>query len=231
VGPNGESRRRRRTTRPRRRQGGRASREAISDADERRRTGAASTLSEPIHLHFLCNTLHVLQGLVHRDPDRVEQMLDELSELLHHLLHSTRVADVPLREEIAALRAYASLQKLRFEDRLDVGFEIDPATVDRRVPGFVLYPLIENAVKFGMHTGPLPARVRISIALVGERLHVAVANTGRWLEGEAEARPWRGHGMALTSVRQRLADTFGDAARLDIREEGGWVVVTVELPG
>lgn len=191
----------------------------------------ASTLSEPIHLHFLCNTLHVLQGLVHRDPDRVEQMLEELSELLHHLLHSTRVADVPLRDEVSALRAYASLQKLRFGDRLDVTFDVDPAAADRRVPGFVMYPLIENAVKFGMHTGPLPARVRIGVTLSDDRLRVEVANTGRWVADTSTVPSGRGNGMALHNVRQRLARTFADTASLAIREDDGWVVVAVELPG
>lgn len=198
--------------------------------DDGRRVLEPSTLSEPIHLHFLCNTLHVLQGLVHRDPDRVEQMLEELSELLHHLLHSTRVADVPVRDEVSALRAYASLQKLRFGERLDVTFDVQPDTADGRVPGFVIYPLIENAVKFGMHTGPLPARVRVAVVRADDRLRVEVANTGTWVAETSGATSPRGNGMALNNVRQRLARAFGDAASLDIREADGWVVVTVDLP-
>jgi LytS/YehU family sensor histidine kinase len=187
-------------------------------------------LREPIHLHFLCNTLHLLQGLVHRDPDRVERMLDELCELLIHLLHSTRVPDVPVRDELSALHAYASLQKLRFQGRLDVDFDVDAATLDRRVPGFLLYPLMENAVKFGLETGPTPVTVRVSASGQGGRLRLEVANTGQWISREAAERLGRGHGLALDSVRERLEELFPGQHRFTISEEGGWVRAVIELP-
>ena len=194
-------------------------------------TPRAVTLTEPVHLHFLCNTLHIVQGLVHRDPDRVERMLDELSELLHHLLHSTRVGDVPLRDEVEALQAYANLQKERFAERLDVSFDVEPAALDRRVPGFIVYPLIENAVKFGLQTGPMPVQVRISARVDGGRLRIEVANTGRWLEAGNGERSERGNGFALESLRERLAATFPGRHRFLVSEEEGWVRVTLEIPG
>lgn len=191
---------------------------------------ATQWLREPIHLHFLCNTLHLLQGLVHRDPDRVERMLDEMCELLAHLLHSTRVPDVPLRDEIAALQAYASLQRLRFPDRLDVVFDVDEGLGDIRVPGFILYPLLENAVKFGLETGPTPARVRVSVSSDSGGLRLEVANTGEWVRRDIESRGLRGHGLAVESVCDRLASLFPGRHRFTILEESGWVRARIELP-
>lgn len=189
-------------------------------------------LREPIHLHFLCNTLHLLQGLVHRDPDRVERMLDELCELLIHLLHSTRVPDVPLRDELSALHAYASLQKLRFQGRLEVDFDVDAAMLDRRLPGFLLYPLVENAVKFGLETGPTPATVRVSASggEPGGRLRLEVANTGAWVSRDTAERLGRGHGLALENVRERLEELFPGQHRFTISEQSGWVRAVIDLP-
>lgn len=187
-------------------------------------------IREPMHLHFLCNTLHLLQGLVHRDPDRVERMLDELCDLLQHLLLSTRVPDVPLRDELSALQAYASLQKLRFDERLDVDFQVDPAILDRRVPGFVLYPLLENAVKFGMQTGPSPARVVVTVRRHGEGVELDVANTGRWVDDAGEHDPAQGAHLALDSVRERLQVIFPGRDLLTVRERDGWVRATLRVP-
>jgi LytS/YehU family sensor histidine kinase len=203
---------------------------AINLVQDAARAPGVAWLHEPIHLHFLCNTLHLLQGLVHRDPDRVERMLDELCELLSHLLHSTRVPDVPLRDEISALQAYASLQRLRFPDRLEFAFEVEQAILDRRVPGFLVYPLVENAVKFGLETGPTPARVRLVAGPAARQgLRLEVANTGRWVNRESAGRFARGHGLALQSVRDRLEHLYPGKHRFDIAEDRGWVRVLIEL--
>lgn len=187
-------------------------------------------LREPMHLHFLCNTLHLLQGLVHRDPDRVERMLDELCDLLQHLLLSTRVPHVAVRDELTALRAYASLQKLRFGDRLDVEFDIDAATLDRRVPGFVLYPLLENAVKFGMQTGPSPARVVVRVRRHHDDVEFDVANTGHWVDGDGGRGPGHGAQLALASVRERLEALYPGRDLLSIVERDGWVRASIVVP-
>ena len=187
-------------------------------------------LREPMHLHFLCNTLHLLQGLVHRDPDRVERMLDELCDLLQHLLLSTRVTDVPLRDEVGALRAYASLQKLRFTDRLDVAFDVDEAVLDRRVPGFVVYPLLENAVKFGMQTGPSPAQVIVTARRHGDGVELDVANTGHWVDEAAGRGTGQGAQLAIESVRERLATLYPGRELLTITERDGWVRACIVVP-
>jgi two-component system LytT family sensor kinase len=202
----------------------------IEDETPLDRPALAPPLCESLQLHFLCNTLHLLQGIVHTDPDRVERMLDELCDLLHHLLLSSRVADVALRDEVAALRAYASLQTLRFQDRLEIELEVDPAAINHRVPGFLLYPLLENAVKYGLETASWPVRVRASVRASEDVVTLEVANTGRWIRRSGPAAPNQGNGLALASTRRRLTDLFPGRHRFVVSEEGGWVRVRVEIP-
>ena len=122
-------------------------------------------------------------------------------------------------------------KKERFAERLDVSFDVEPAaSLDRRVPGFIVYPLIENAVKFGLQTGPVPVQVRISARVDGGRLRIEVANSGRWLEPGNGERSERGNGFALESLRERLDATFPGRHRFLVSEEEGWVRVTLEIP-
>ncbi len=65
-----------------------------------------------------------------------------------------------LAEEIASIRRYLALEQVRYEERLQVAFEVEPAAESRRVPSFLLHPLAENAVKYGIRTSPRPLRVR-----------------------------------------------------------------------
>jgi signal transduction histidine kinase len=163
--------------------------------------------------HFLFNALNSLRGLIAEDPSRAEVMVTELADVLRYSLSRAGEADVALREELEALRAYVALEKVRFEERLQVEWDVAPAALDCRVPGFLLHPLVENAVKYGMETGPLPCRVRVGVRLEGGALRVSVRNSGHWLpELEPSQRRTglfgRSTGTGLRNVRQRLAHAF-----------------------
>jgi len=175
--------------------------------------------------HFLFNSLNSIHALVREDPDRAEKMIDELAEFLRYSLVNNKVADVALSDELEAVRNYLTIEKIRFEEKLDVDFDIDPASEEFRVPGFLIHPLIENAVKHGMQTSAMPLRVRMKTRARNSSLSIEVANTGRWsANGNG-----RGTGTGLENVRQRLEQIYEGRHGFRIFEKDGWVHACLEI--
>ena len=212
---------------------------------ERERTLRAMALAKEAQLemlryqlqpHFLFNALNSLRALIVEDPAKARAMVTELSGFLRYSLLPIGTADVGLGEEIASIRRYLALEQVRFEERLQVEFQVEPLAETRRVPSFLLHPLAENAVKYGIRTSPRPLKVRISARADGERLLVEIANTGRWCgdrengNGEGSGHPIEdGAGVGLVNVRERLARLYPGWHRFEVGQEDGWVKARIEI--
>ena len=182
--------------------------------------------------HFLFNALNSIRALVREDPAKAEQMVAELSDFLRYSLQRHEGRDVPLGAELEAVEHYLTLEHIRFEDKLVAEIDADPAARARYVPGFLLHPLVENAVKYGMETSPLPLRVRVVARCTDVALHLEVANTGSWRPPpEATYPSSRSHGIGLHNVRERLHHAFPGRHRVEVVERDGWVRVTIEMWG
>jgi LytS/YehU family sensor histidine kinase len=127
---------------------------------------------------------------------------------------------------------------VRFEERLDVRVDVEPAALRCEVPAFLLNPLVENAVKHGAAgTAGAPLVLRVEARLVKpDRLRIVVENNGRWAGGGISA-PAAGDGddglpggVGLANVRARLAALHPGDHRIDVEEADGHVRVMVELP-
>lgn len=96
-----------------------------------------------------------------------------------------------------------------------------------RVPGVILQPLAENAVKYGLLTRHPPVAIRLEIRREDPFLVIQVCNTGHWMEPD----PYRtSGGIGLTNLRRRLNRVYGRKYCLNTFEEEGWVTVQVFLP-
>jgi len=186
--------------------------------------------------HFLFNALNSLRALIAEDPAKARAMVTELSGFLRYSLLPLGTTDVGLGEEIASIRRYLALEQVRFEERLQVDFQIEEAAETRRVPSFLLHPLAENAVKYGIRTSPVPLKVRISARTDGDRLLVEIANTGRWCgdrhngTGNGSGHPIDdGAGVGLVNVRERLERLYPGRHRFEVGQEDGWVKARIEI--
>jgi two-component system, LytTR family, sensor kinase len=178
--------------------------------------------------HFLFNSLNSLRALIAEDPARAREMVTELSDFLRYSLLPQGATEVPLVEEIASIRRYLTLEQVRYEGRLQVAFEVEPGAESHLVPSFLLYPLAENAVKYGIRTSGPPLRVRVAARTDGPRLLVEIANTGCWCE-PAAGQLETGLGVGLANVRQRLARLYPGRHRFEVGQENGWVQARIEL--
>lgn len=184
-------------------------------------------LHRQVHPHFLFNTLHAVSALVHTNPDKADQMIERLSDMLRVTLgHSARHV-VPLREELGFLQAYVEIEQINLGERLHVDVRIDDAAYDALVPTLLLQPLAENAVRHGLSTRVAGGTMWIRAVVDGERLVITVADDGAGLG--AGARP--GHGVGMANTRARVEALYGGAASLAIgRRLGGGTEVVVRLP-
>lgn len=194
----------------------------------------ASTLAMlryQINPHFLFNTLNSISTLVLlKQTEPANAMLSRLSSFLRYTLANEPSAMVTLTQEVETLKLYLEIEKMRFEERLRVSFDIDPAAADAAMPSLLLQPVIENAIKYAVTPSEDGADVRVAAHLVGERVRIIVSDTGGGLPPDiALATPSTGVGLA--NIRDRLAQAYGEEQRFDAGQgkDGGYVV-TIELP-
>ncbi|MEK8050234.1 histidine kinase [Ideonella sp. DXS22W] len=178
-----------------------------------------SELQSRIRPHFLFNALNTALALVQVDPARAELVLEDLSALFRAALAETGAA-VTLDDEIDLAQRYLAIEKLRFADRLDLRWDLDPEAAFARVPPLVLQPLVENAVRHGVEPAARGGKVLVRTRVRRGMAEVEVINT---LPDEAEAGSAAGAGMALANVRERLHLMHDLAATLDTKvEDGRW---------
>lgn len=183
-----------------------------------------------INPHFLFNALNSIRASVDEDASRAKQMITQLSEFLRYSLLQQHDGDsakkISLREEIEAVQNYLAIEKIRFEDKLSVEFEISPEAENFKVPCFLLNPLIENAVKHGLQTKAKPLKIMISASLAGaHKLILEVANSGKLQNGASLS----GNGIGLKNVRERLENLFGANAKFDLNQKDDLVKARIEI--
>ncbi len=201
-----------------------------------------STLQAQLQPHFLFNSLNAVTTLLRRDPRLAETTLVALSELLRLALSQTEKQETTLREELEFVRRYLEIQRTRFGDKLRVEEDLEPQSLDCRVPTLVLQPLVENAIRHGIEPGDRPGTVRVGAARQDGRLVLTVEDDGVGLAGDSAnagaannfAVPGSQRartGIGLANLRGRLQALYGDRQRLELRPRaGGGVAVRVELP-
>jgi hypothetical protein len=174
-----------------------------------------AALQARINPHFLFNTLNSLAALIAVDPVSAEAMTQRLSECFRYALRASH-GPVTLAEEIAFVEDYLALEKLRFGDRLSVSIEVDPAVAGVRIPGLVVQPLVENALKHGLAPLERGGSVRLQAGAADGLLLVRVEDDGRGL-----APGTAGGGTGLANVRDRLASAFGPEATVELTRLAG----------
>lgn len=181
--------------------------------------------------HFLFNSLNSASALVHESPLKTEKMLGELSEFLRYSLVHTKNETVTLRDEIEAVRNYLEVEQIRFEDKLRISIDVAPDAENFRLPSFLLHPLIENAVKYGMQTSHHPLEIEIRARRVNGQLLLEISNTGKWIDASANgfARNGKSTHIGLKNVRQRLEQAFPNKHKFETFERGGRVFVQLEI--
>jgi len=196
----------------------------LLETEAANRQAELQLLRAQINPHFLFNALN--STLAEKDdPAKVELIVQALAEYLRFSMQQDDGL-APLGVELEALQNYLRVEKFRFEEDLQIEIDVPRDAAEIPVPTSLIQPLVENAIKFGRLTSPLPLRLRIGAHRDPGTLHLEVANTGSWVpEGSTN-----GTGIGLANLRRRLALILGDAATLTTSTRDGWVHVGIRVP-
>jgi two-component system, LytTR family, sensor kinase len=172
-----------------------------------------------VYPHFLFNTLREISRLMKDDVDEADRMIARLGDFLRLSMENIGTQVVALQRELAFLRSYLEIERIRTQNKLSFDVDVDQDSMDAQVPNLLLQPLIESAV---MQIGTSPAHLQISARRENGHLRVQITDDCRSNLSESDS---------LTEMRQRLRQIYGEAFYLDAaRSPDGRNAVTLEIP-
>jgi two-component system sensor histidine kinase AlgZ len=197
------------------------------------RDSELKALKAQVNPHFLFNCLNSISALTSSDGPKAREMCVLLADFLRKTLGLGEKAVISLGDELALVRSFLSVEKVRFGSRLRWEETIAPEALELAVPPLLLQPLVENAVAHGISNLTEGGWIRMGIGCrngdsadtSGGDLTILVENN---FDPEMPRR--RGHGLGLENVRQRLYTRYGDRARFEVRTDGDCFRVSILLP-
>jgi two-component system sensor histidine kinase AlgZ len=181
-------------------------------------------LQARIRPHFLFNSMNTIASLVHQRPADAEKAVEDLSELFRAALKAGN--DSTLEMELALVRRYLDIEKLRLGRRLEWVEDTKSAPLSLSMPALLLQPLVENAILHGIQQLESGGRITLMAETEGAFVTISVHNP-------CPAEPSRNHqgaGMALDNIRQRVLHHYGDLARVEVQQLNEQFTVRLVLP-
>ena len=201
--------------------------ERLLRAETEVREARLQALRYQLNPHFLFNSLNAVSTLVlDGEASAATKMLSQIGDFLRTSLNH-QAAEAPLSQEMAFTEQYIGIEKTRLGDRLQVNLAISPDTLDAMVPGMLLQPLVENAVRHGVANIADGGNIAIESGVHEGRLRIVVRNSGRQGPGKGDSE----YGIGKRNISERLQTLYGNDHQfwLEWPETGG-CVVHVELP-
>lgn len=173
------------------------------------------TLKSQLNPHFMFNALNSIRALIEEDPKSAQTAVTKLSNILRYSLKMERIETVPLEDEMKAVSDYLSLEKIRFEERLQFEMEISPNSLNIEIPPMMIQTLVENGIKHGISKRTGGGEISICSAVNDSELHIKIKNNGR-IEDEM-LKSSRGFGISNTKHRLNLL--YGEKASFTIEND------------
>lgn len=187
-----------------------------------------AALRYQLNPHFLFNTLNAISAMiVTKRNEEAELMTDKLSSFLRASLASDPTELVPLEQELSLMEDYLEIESIRFGERLHVEIDCIASACSVMIPSFLLQPLVENAIKYGVAPSREPVNIRVTGRLEGDQLMVVVEDDGA---GASAAVKSGGAGVGLQNIRLRLSALYGDGAALTAERRHPGYAATIRLP-
>jgi two-component system LytT family sensor kinase len=194
------------------------------DAAELLRDAELFKLRQQLQPHFLYNSLNSISALVMIQPDKAQEMVGKLSDFLRSSVKREAETLMPIAEELTFIEAYLSIEAVRFGDRLKVHLShnnLDSALI----PPFLLQPLLENAIKFGLYGKTGEVDISVNLTLNQDMLSISISNPY-----DAEMNPPKGTGFGLEGIRRRLELLYARTDLLEIKREENIFTTILNIP-
>jgi LytS/YehU family sensor histidine kinase len=205
-----------------------ATREAQARALEARvlaRDAELKALRAQVNPHFLFNCLHSISALTSLDSGRAREMCILLADFLRATLRLGGKESITLEEELALIRGYLAIEKVRFGARLTMEEDVEAETNGVLIPPLLLQPLVENAIRHGIANLPDGGVIRLGVHRKGHAVAIEVENSF-----DPESPASLKTGVGLENIRQRLATRYAEEGKISVKAEGQRFLVRVSLP-
>ena len=195
-----------------------------TDASVLLREAELYKLRQQLQPHFLYNSLNSISALTMIEPAKAQEMIGKLSDFLRSSVKREAQERIPIDEELLYIEAYLAIEATRFGDRLKVVFEKD-YTDDAQIPPFLLQPVLENAIKFGLYGKTGAVTISVQIGLVNDVLTISITNPY-----DAQAAAPKGTGFGLEGIRRRLYLLYARTDLLDTVQNEELFTTTLKIP-
>ena len=189
-----------------------------------------AAMQAQVEPHFLFNTLASIDHLIQTDPTRASQMQKNLIALLRASMPSMRESTPMahnLGREMAVIRPYLEILKVRMEDRLQIDVAVPDGLLSAAFPSMMIQSLVENAIKHGLEPKAEGGKLTLKAEIVHGKLAVTVADTGLGFGKAATA----GTGVGLANIRERIKLLYGDKASMTVGDNvPSGTIVTLTVP-
>ena len=191
-----------------------------------------AAMQAQVEPHFLFNTLASIDHLIETDPPRASQMQKNLIALLRASMPTMREANAngavrDLGRELAVIRPYLEILKVRMEERLQTEIDVPEGLLSAEFPPMMIQGLVENAIKHGLEPKAEGGKLTVKAEILHGKLAVTVADTGLGFGRAATS----GTGVGLANIRERLQLLHGNRASVTVTEnQPSGTVVTITVP-
>ncbi|MET4139807.1 histidine kinase [Pedobacter sp. UYP1] len=183
-------------------------------------------LRHQLQPHFLFNSLNSVYALTIVNPKEAGTMITKLASFLRGTLKRDDEVWVSVAEEMEYIQLYLDIEKVRFSHRLNLDIQIDENTLKLCLPGTLLQPIVENAIKFGLYNTSAAILISVLVRVEGNMLMVSVENPY-----DPETKASGGTGFGLTAIRRRLYLLFADNNLLQTSStEDNKYITTLKIP-
>jgi len=183
-----------------------------------------NSFKSQLNPHFLFNSLNSIRALVDENPEESKRAITMLSGILRNSLMLGRTQTVPLKQELELVEKYLSIEKIRFEERLQVSVEVGSGLQGWEIPPFMIQTLVENGIKHGISKLTEGGLIHVNVFEDKNRLVVRISNSGYY-----DPKPGQ-EGIGVANTIKRLELIFGSQAQLRIYNRDGLVFSELWIP-
>ncbi len=181
-------------------------------------------LKAQLNPHFMFNSMNSIRALVDENPVQAKFAITQLSSILRNTLLMGKSKIVPIKDELAVVKDYLSLEAIRYEERLKVNYNIDEHLLDCEIPPMMMQTLVENAIKHGISKLPDGGDLDITIQENTDKIEVSIVNSG-YIQSENPET-----GIGLRNTIKRLDLLYGADSEFNIRSGAGKVTTRFIYP-
>lgn len=182
-------------------------------------------LKAQVHPHFLFNTLNNLYALTLHQSPKAPNIVLGLAEILRYMLYECDKEYISLKKDLEILESYIALEKLRYEDRLELNFSISGQVQEQLIAPLLLIPLVENAFKHGVSEQVGESWIKMDLSIQNQKLKFKIANS----KPQTISNDRHIGNIGLSNVKKRLMLIYPDTHELKIKEDEDMFLIVLDI--